>query len=101
MDNITEGKALLRIPSSDKISRSMEVFYNPVMKFNRDVSILLLKALGRRKMNIADPLAGSGIRAIRFLLELPKGLIKTIHINDHSENAINSINKNLTLNKYQ
>ncbi|MBU0615685.1 MAG: tRNA (guanine(10)-N(2))-dimethyltransferase [Nanoarchaeota archaeon] len=44
-------------------------------------------------------MAGSGIRGIRFLLELDKGVIKDITINDYSLDAVKNINDNLKLNK--
>lgn len=112
------------------ISKKLEIFYNPVMKFNRDCSILLLNALGNdgkrdsenknnkednkkdskeppqedikeknKNMLIALPLAGSGIRGLRFLKELKKGIIEEIHFNDYKENFIGMMKKNLKLNK--
>jgi tRNA (guanine26-N2/guanine27-N2)-dimethyltransferase len=96
---IEEGSARINAFVEDKVSKRLEVFYNPVMKLNRDVSILLLNSLGKKGMQIADPLAGSGIRAIRFLLELKKGKVENISINDLSENAAKNISQNLKLNK--
>jgi len=96
---IKESKAIIKVPVVKKISKEMDVFYNPVMKFNRDISVLLLNSIDKNKLNIADPLAGSGIRSIRFLLELKKNKIKTISINDYSINAFKSIKNNFKLNK--
>jgi tRNA (guanine26-N2/guanine27-N2)-dimethyltransferase len=96
---IEEGKAVIKVPIVKTVSKEMDVFYNPVMKLNRDISILLLNSIDMDKLNIADPLAGSGIRAIRFLKELERGKIKTISINDYSDKAIKSIKNNLKLNK--
>ncbi len=96
---IKEGKTIIKVPIVKKISKEMDVFYNPIMKFNRDISVLLLNSINKTKLNIADPLAGSGIRSIRFLLELKKNKIKTISINDYSNKAIKSIKNNLKLNK--
>ena len=42
------------------------------MKLNRDISILLMNAIEDKNLRIALPLAGSGVRAVRFLLELDK-----------------------------
>ena len=90
-----EGKALFEA-ASGKITKSMGVFYNPMMKTNRDMSVLLLNALGV-KQKIALPLAASGIRGIRFLLEIkPK---PEVHFNDLSKEAVKKIKKNLTKNK--
>ena len=71
-ETIQEGKAIIRIKKADKISKEMEVFYNPVMKLNRDISILLLNSIDNNNMQIALPLTGSGIRGLRFLKELKK-----------------------------
>ena len=73
---IKEGKATVKVPVVKTVSKEMDVFYNPVMKFNRDISVLLLNSIDKSKLGIADPLAGSGIRSIRFLLELGKGLVE-------------------------
>jgi tRNA (guanine26-N2/guanine27-N2)-dimethyltransferase len=96
---ITEGRAIIKVPVVKTVSKEMDVFYNPVMKFNRDISILLLSSIDKTGLNIADPLAGSGIRSIRFLLELKKSKIKEISINDYSLSAIKSIKSNFKLNK--
>jgi len=77
----------------------MEVFYNPIMSLNRDISVLLLNSLDKKNMQIADPLAASGIRGIRFLKELNKNKIRKIYINDIDKNAVKSIKENLKLNK--
>ncbi|MBI3051307.1 tRNA (guanine(10)-N(2))-dimethyltransferase [Candidatus Woesearchaeota archaeon] len=98
MNIISEGKARI-YAESGRISRKMEAFYNPAMKLNRDLSVQLLNAVGRRKMQIADPLAGTGVRCIRFGLELEKGLAERIAINDISRTAIASVRRNLKLNR--
>lgn len=95
---ITEGKAKA-IVSEGKISKKLPVFYNPVMKFNRDISVLLLNCINKKDMQMALPLSGTGIRGIRLIKELKKGKIKSISFNDNSENAFKSIKKNLALNK--
>ncbi|MBS3132607.1 tRNA (guanine(10)-N(2))-dimethyltransferase [Candidatus Woesearchaeota archaeon] len=96
---VTEGKAKIMISGSSKISRKMPVFYNPAMKLDRDVSVLLLKSVKNKRLRIADPLAASGIRSIRFLLELDKSKVKEVVINDSSSSAVANIKSNLRLNK--
>ena len=98
---IKEGKAVIKVPKVKTVNKGMEVFYNPVMKFNRDISVLLLDSISRNNLNIADPLAGSGVRSIRFLLELKKTKINGISINDYSTDAFKSIKRNLSLNKIE
>jgi len=96
---IQEGLAKLDLEMPKKISSDVEVFYNPIMKFNRDIAVLLLQSIDKKNMQIADPLAGSGIRTIRFLLELSEDKIKSITINDYDKKSIENIQKNLKLNK--
>lgn len=96
---ITEGKAKIKVPKERKISSDLPVFYNPVMKLNRDMSILLLKVLGDEGMQILDPLAGSGVRSIRFLLEVPFETIRNITINDKDKESVKLLKENICLNK--
>jgi len=96
---IKEGKSVVKVAIVKTVSKEMDVFYNPVMKFNRDMSVLLLNSISRKGLNIADPLAGSGIRAVRFLLELREGKVESIAVNDYSADAVKSIKNNLSLNK--
>ena len=99
MEYVSEGSVKLLIPQAEKISRQMRVFYNPAMGLNRDVSILLINSINKEHLQMADPLAASGVRGIRFLKELKKNKIKNISINDGSQNACNLIKTNLLLNK--
>lgn len=104
MKKLTEGRAVFFADSSGKVSREMEVFYNPLMKFNRDISVMLLssKWLSRRlhekKIRAGLPLAGSGVRGIRLLLESGKN-IGSVHFNDHNPAAASAIRKNIRLNR--
>lgn len=95
---ITEGKAKIRIQGGGKITRKMPVFYNPAMKLNRDISVLLLESLQCNRLKIADPLAASGIRAVRFLKELEKSKVDKAYVNDGSVTAAANIRENLKLN---
>jgi tRNA (guanine26-N2/guanine27-N2)-dimethyltransferase len=94
---ITEGRAKLRIPKAD-VNRSMPVFYNPVMKRNRDLSILFLNSITMNELAIADVLAGSGVRGIRYALELEPGKFRSIDLNDHNLVAVQNIEDNARLN---
>ena len=96
---INEGSIRLKAPKTEKISKAMGVFYNPAMGLNRDISILLLNAINRDNLQIADPMAASGVRSIRFLKELANSKIKRIFINDYDKNAVRLIRQNLEINK--
>ncbi len=97
---ITEGSAKIEIAGKlEKISRELPVFYNPAMAFNRSLTVLLLNSLNKEEMRILDLLAGSGIRSLRFLLELEKKKLKEIIINDGKKGFRRVMKKNLRLNK--
>ena len=98
-EKISEGKALIFAPKEKKVSKKLPVFYNPAMKLNRDISVLLLNTIGKKDMQLALPLAGTGIRGVRFILELKKSKIKAISINDYDAKAVKVIRENLKLNK--
>lgn len=99
MQQIQEGKAKIHVSLEKIPSKKMEVFYNPAMKMNRDISVLLLNSVENKKIRIADILAGTGVRSIRFFLEIDKNKIKEIAINDCSKKAVGLIKKNLKLNR--
>ncbi len=104
---IIEGKARIRAPNPKLYSRPdgvyepswAPVFYNPKMVFNRDFSVVFLNTLHRLGASleiVVDPLAGSGVRGIRYVLEVP-GVRKAI-INDIDPNAYSIIEENVLLN---
>src|SRR3989344_6034654 len=96
---ITEHSCRIKVelPSKD-VHAQMEVFYNPVMASNRNIAILLLNSVENEQMNIASPLAGSGIRELRFLKELKQGKVQTIFANDLKENFPKVMAENMKLN---
>ena len=98
LNKINEGSCVFYAPIGKVISKKLPVFYNPDMKLNRDICVLLLKSLPL-ELRIADILAGTGIRSIRLLKEIPKARITSIDINDLNPNAAKLIKKNLKLNK--
>ena len=94
-----EGRAVLLVPSAQVVSKQMPVFYNPVMKFNRDVAVTLLNALNKKRLRVCDLLAGSGVRSVRFGKELKKSIIKELFANDASKEAVALLKQNLKHNK--
>jgi tRNA (guanine26-N2/guanine27-N2)-dimethyltransferase len=88
----------LKLPKRD-VHAKMEVFYNPVMASNRNISILVLNALAKKDLKIVLPLAGSGVRALRFAEELKKGKVKQIYVNDKKEGFVKKFEKSLKLNQ--
>lgn len=94
MRKIKEGSAEIFIPMVEKVSKKLPVFYNPVMELNRNITILLLRQFP--PMDLCDPLAASGIRAIRFAKELK---YNSITANDMNKKAVALIKKNMKHNK--
>ncbi len=101
---VIEGKARIAVPkyAGGKISSEMPVFYNPVMKSNRDITILLLAVAAKvydiKRWRIADPMAATGVRGIRLLIE-PGKSVESVAMNDYSSAAADLIRKNLKLNR--
>lgn len=101
MPLITEASATIQAQTPKAVSKEMEVFYNPIMKKNRDFTILLLLALEREKLRLCDPMAGSGIRAIRMLKELPATMITELCVNDLKTDFAETFAKNCALSKLE
>lgn len=95
---IKEGKAVIDVDKADIASKELDVFYNPKMELNRSISILLLKSVAKKPLAIGLPLAGTGVRAVRFFKELPGSLIKSIACNDNNPKAVRLIKENLIKN---
>ena len=99
MSIVTEGSCKIKVELPPKdVHAQMEVFYNPVMASNRNIAILLLNSVENEQMNIASPLAGSGIRELRFLKELKAGKVQNIFANDIKENFPKVMAENMKLN---
>lgn len=111
-NSVKEGQASIIYPP--------HVFYNPVQEFNRDITIAVIKkfaqdycsekigdvssdcAVGQRKIGgikILEGLAASGLRSVRFALEIPG--IESIIANDYDKSAVEFIKKNVELNGVQ
>lgn len=91
-----------------------KVFYNRIQQFNRDISVLGIRAWSKlfeaeprnHRYVPADPtepyidmieaLSASGLRAIRYGLEIPR--VRSVLANDFSESAVDAIRRNIELN---
>ena len=100
MKQITEHSSIIEatLPKRD-VNAKMDVFYNPMMVSNRNISILLLNSIPNKNMKLCLPLAGSGIRGLRFLKELHEGKMKRLTVNDQKETFVDTFERNLALNK--
>lgn len=107
---IREGKATLKVPNPMKYLRQdnvyepawAPVFYNPQQTLNRDLSVVVLATLTKtftkrsEPLLVADPFSGTGVRAIRYVLEVPS--IDEAYANDLDLEAYNLIKENVKLN---
>lgn len=107
VETVIEGKASLLVPRLDpegeehiQQQRShAPVFYNTVMKTNRDTAVLALRAYQRKKsrnIQVCEPMTGSGVRGIRLLLEARE--IKDIVLGDLNPSALALAGENAKLN---
>jgi tRNA (guanine26-N2/guanine27-N2)-dimethyltransferase len=95
-----EGTTSFFTDSEEKISKGMPVFYNPVMKLNRDLTLAMLLTMPT-DVRIGLPMEASGLRAARILHELvTPGHISPnfIAVNDLSPHAIDFAKKNIAHN---
>ncbi|MGC9058343.1 MAG: hypothetical protein ACP5IJ_00735, partial [Candidatus Nanoarchaeia archaeon] len=76
-----------------RVTASAPVFYNPVMRLSRDISILLLKIL--KPKSAADILAATGVRGFRIEKEAK---IKCVYLNDANPIAFAFMQENAKLN---
>lgn len=120
-NTIKEGKAVVLTPKEDK------VFYNPIQQFNRDLSVMGIKAwtelymeskAGEREkankkrklengteekmeqkpfIKILEALSATGLRAIRYGHEIPQ--VSKIVANDLLPEAVKSIDRNIEYNQ--
>ncbi len=96
---IQEEQVKLDIDSNTLISRELSVFYNPLMKMNRDLTIALLHAylqIQKPKEFLCQlPLEGTGVRGIRIQKDFSNA---QVFYNDISPKAVLSIQKHLKIN---
>jgi tRNA (guanine26-N2/guanine27-N2)-dimethyltransferase len=107
VDTIIEGKASIMVPRLDPDSKAhiqqqisqAPVFYNKVQKTNRDTAVIALRVLQKdrgRGVDVCEPMTGSGVRGIRFLLET--GEIRSLVLGDLSPSALDLASGNAKLN---
>ncbi len=100
---ITEGLAKIIAPNPEYYRRPdgvyepawAPVFYNPVMKHNRDIAVVIANTLfSGKEWFYVEPLAGTGVRGIRYSLEATGCGV----VNDVDPIAYNYIRRNIYFN---
>ncbi|MEM4495178.1 MAG: tRNA (guanine(26)-N(2))-dimethyltransferase [Candidatus Caldarchaeum sp.] len=71
------------------------VFYNPFSALSRDLTVILARTFGEGAV-AAEPLAGSGVRAIRLLVET--NTVTRVLMNDINPNAVKVMRLNAEWN---
>lgn len=104
---ITEGRTKIEVPNpedfrtkaGDYAPSLTSVFYNPGMEFCRDISVSVVQTISKRFNNVwaCDPLAGVGVRGIRYAKEV-KGVLRSV-VNDRSKEAFELIKRNIEINE--
>lgn len=89
-----EGKAEILCFEDKIVSKDLPVFYNPIMRFNRDITIAAIQALEVKQY--ADIMSASGVRGIRAKLETN---VEEVFLNDYSKESVELIKKNIEKNK--
>ncbi len=105
---VKEGKVSVVVPKLEAFVKEpweyapskAPVFYNPLMESNRDVAVLALQAYQKmvnREISVCEPLAGCGIRGIRFAKEVEG--VRKVTVNDINPEAAKLAEFNVDRNK--
>src|SRR3972149_1369324 len=107
---IREGKVQVLVPKlsaygvvpSDYAPSRAPVFYNPVMEFNRDLTVLAFKAyqhMVNHEISICEPLTSQGIRGIRYAAEIEG--VNRVLLSDINRHAYELAQHNIKQNNLQ
>lgn len=98
---VKEGKVSILIPNPKDYEKNGKfdpswspIFYNPRMKLNRDISVIIMSII--KPKSIIDALSASGVRGIRYFVEA--GNVEKLILNDKNPLATELIKKNLERN---
>jgi len=107
VEETKEGAANVIVPRLEAFRRNVwdytpsraPVFYNPLTRLSRDIAVVALQAYQRmvkRVLVVSEPLAGCGVRGIRFAKEVQG--VRKVHLNDINPEAFNLMKHNVQLN---
>jgi tRNA (guanine26-N2/guanine27-N2)-dimethyltransferase len=96
---VVEGTTKFYVPDPEKykLDSNMPVFFNSVMKLNRDITVQIVKN-SFKKPKVLDLLAGTGAKGLRIANEIPSS---KVDLNDGNPTAAKLIKKNAKLNKLE
>ncbi len=107
MQEVVEGATRLLVSTHNQgdgpgAKSSDAPFYNPGMRINRDLSVLLVAAEAERRdreIDVADVLAGTGARSLRLSHEIEGDIV--VHANDGDPTAIAAMEEGRSINNVQ
>ncbi len=110
VETITEGKVRIVAPNldaygvcpSDYAPSKAPVFYNPVMEFNRDVTVLAFQAYQRmvnKEVAVCEPLTATGVRGLRIASEVAG--VTSVVSGDINLRSVRLATHNIALNNLQ
>ncbi len=105
---VEEGRASVAVPRLEAYVKEgreyapsrAPVFYNPLMELNRDIAVLALQAYQKlvdKEIFACEPLAGCGIRGVRFATEVEG--VRRVVLNDLNPEASRLAQLNVERNK--
>lgn len=97
---VTEGRASL-VPPPQTTAGKTGVFYNPKMSLNRDLAVLFASSYFpiSRHLRVCDPMTGSGIRALRYVLESSN--VMSVVAADKDPEVVEVAQRNIRLNRLE
>jgi N2,N2-dimethylguanosine tRNA methyltransferase len=93
LDEIEERGAILYAEKQDEPNTHAEVFYNPEMRTNRDLSVAAAKVYFDEDVAVLDATAASGVRGFRY-----SGVAEELVLNDTSDSSVDAIRRGLDAN---
>ena len=98
---IKEGAITIKVPSIIEKKKNMLVFYNPEKVFDRALMISLLNELlkNKKKAKILDALSASGVRGLRYAVEINTKTVDEVWINDIKSEAYYLMTQNVLHNR--
>ena len=95
MKNVKEGNVEVVVPEDQQKPSKSKAFYNPRMELNRDLSVAVARVFSAgRKVRICEPLAATGIRAVRYAKEVNS----KVFASDIKESSVELVGENAKLN---
>lgn len=93
---LVEGRAKFALPTEHGLGPN--VFYNPRMTLNRDLAILFASSHfpSYRQLRLCDPMAASGIRAARYVLESQN--VVSVLAADNLKESVGAATRTISLN---